>query len=66
MEEAICVDLQEYGHGQFGKRNPPRLDRRSLGEEGSTDAPAVAQPVDTGANSKPEPMALSSVESFVR
>ncbi|ETM98833.1 hypothetical protein PPTG_19386 [Phytophthora nicotianae INRA-310] len=60
------VFMKEYGHGQFGKRNPPRLDRRSLGEEGSTDAPAVAQPLDTGANSKPEPMDLSSVESFVR
>ncbi|KAI9988926.1 hypothetical protein PInf_022614 [Phytophthora infestans] len=74
MEEAIQIALQEeYSHKQAGT---PREEGHRYDEDGvpreaehySNDAvaPAVTQPVDTGAYSEPEPMDLSSAESMVR
>ncbi|KAI9994055.1 hypothetical protein PInf_016618 [Phytophthora infestans] len=72
MEEAIQIALQEeYSHKQAGT---PRKGEHRHDEDGvprkaghrSNDAvaPAVTQPVDTGAYSEPKPMDLSSAESL--
>ncbi|KAI9996863.1 hypothetical protein PInf_000126 [Phytophthora infestans] len=72
IEEAIQIALQEeYSHKQAGT---PRKEEHRHDEDGvprkaehrSNDAvaPAVTQPVDTGAYSEPEPMDLSSAESL--
>lgn len=74
MEEAIRIALQEeYSHKQAGtlREEEHRHDENGVPREAehrSNDAvaPAVTQPVDTGAYSEPEPMDLSSAESLVR
>ncbi|KAI9992094.1 hypothetical protein PInf_017478 [Phytophthora infestans] len=72
MEEAIQIALQEeYSHKQAGtpRKEEHRHDEDDVpqkAEHRSNDAvaPAVTQPVDTGAYSEPEPMDLSSAESL--
>ncbi|KAI9981869.1 hypothetical protein PInf_009648 [Phytophthora infestans] len=72
MEEAIRIALQEeYSHKQAGtlREEEHRHDESGVPrqvEHRSNDAvaPAVTQPVDTGAYSEPEPMDLSSAESL--
>ncbi|KAI9982000.1 hypothetical protein PInf_009788 [Phytophthora infestans] len=72
MEEAIRIALQkEYSHKQA---RTPQEEKHRHDEDGapreaehrSNDAvaPAVKQPVDTGAHSEPEPMDLRSAESL--